>query len=292
MQCAAVGMASISAAATPSEVEAALTNGGVTSLRKPDLNELALCMGVYCYYGTLGTDRHAGWCLAVAKTRGEGFIEVNQRLLRFFRKFVVARQRARSYTHRWRAWDVAHLRATERRLMKKFVKLTLIAFSFSLLTSGHAKPADESGFELLQPLFGEWIASGETQLGTGQGGFSFRPELNGRVVVRRNVAEYQGGKAAGTRHDDLMIIFREGTAAALRAIYFDSEGHVIRYDLSFPAEGKAVFESESSQPGPKYRLSYSLDGKVLTGKFEIAIQGQEFKTYLEWKAQRRPDRAK
>ena len=176
--------------------------------------------------------------------------------------------------------------------MNLLLKATLLAFCLSLLTFGQVKQKEDLGFDRIQPLLGNWVAMGETQLGTGQGGFSFRSELNGRVVVRRNFAEYLTGMAAGTRHDDLMVIYRESGATAPRAIYFDSEGHVIRYDLSFPAAGQTVFDSEPSQPGPKYRLSYSLDGKVLTGKFEIAMQGQDLKSYLEWKAQRSPDKAK
>jgi hypothetical protein len=139
---------------------------------------------------------------------------------------------------------------------------------------------------------GEWIATGESQLGAGQGSFSFHSELNGRVVVRRNFAEYETGKAAGSRHDDLMVIYEESRATAPRAIYFDSEGHVIRYELSFPAPGKVVFNSDPSIPGPRFRLSYWLQETILNGKFEIAPPGQEFKVYLEWKSQRAPEKTK
>jgi hypothetical protein len=51
-------------------------------------------------------------------------------------------------------------------------------------------------------------------------------------------------------------------------MYFDTEGHVIRYTVSFPSADAAVFDSAGS-PGPRYRLSYQLAGEKLNGKFEV-----------------------
>jgi lysophospholipase L1-like esterase len=170
--------------------------------------------------------------------------------------------------------------------MIRIIKIALIVALISLIASAQTKNASDSPLQRLQFLIGEWHASADTQLGAGQGAFSFRQEFNGRIVERRNFAEYTTGKAAGTRHDDLMIIYVDSPAAKPQAIYFDSEGHVIRYSISFPTENAAVFESDASQPGPRYRLSYVLVGNTLNGKFEIAPPNQEFKTYLEWKSQR------
>ena len=100
-------------------------------------------------------------------------------------------------------------------------------------------------------------------------------ELSQRVIVRRNHAEYEGG----AKHDDLMVIYLEG---APRAIYFDSEGHVIRYNVAYPAKDSVVFESDAAQPGPKYRLSYWMEKSVMKGKFEVAPPGAKFKVYLSW----------
>jgi len=99
--------------------------------------------------------------------------------------------------------------------------------------------------------------------------------LNSKIIVRHNRAEYD----SGARHDDLMVIYLEGTP---RAIYFDSEGHVIRYKISFPADESVVFESDGTQPGPKYRLSYWIEKGSLKGKFEVAPPGSEYKTYMSW----------
>jgi hypothetical protein len=150
-------------------------------------------------------------------------------------------------------------------------------------------PADrDARWKPIQFLLGNWTAvGGGTQTGQGQGAFSFTPDLDRSIVVRRNLAEYRDGPNAGTRHDDLLIIYSE-EPDSLRAIYFDSEGHVIRYNLKTPAPDLATFESDGTEPGPKYRLSYVLRGKNLDGKFEIALPGSaEFKTYLSWSSVRK-----
>jgi hypothetical protein len=78
--------------------------------------------------------------------------------------------------------------------------------------------------------------------------------------------------ASGPRHEDLMIVYMDGEVP--RAIYFDSENHIIKYDVKFPSGNAVVFESDGP---PGYRLSYTLDGKNLNGKFEVGG-----KTYLTW----------
>jgi hypothetical protein len=108
-------------------------------------------------------------------------------------------------------------------------------------------------------MLGKWKA--ET------GGFSLLPELNGQVLVRRNV-----NNTPGQKHEDIMTVYNEDGP---RAIYFDTEGHTIHYRVSFPAKNQAVFDSEGG--GPKYRLSYALDGAKLNGKFEV-----DGKPYLTW----------
>ena len=170
--------------------------------------------------------------------------------------------------------------------MIRIIKTTVVITAVSLMAFAQAKTSGDGPLQRLQFLIGDWTASGDTQLGAGQGGFSFRPELDGRIWVRRNFAEYTTGKAAGTRHDDLMVIYADQRADKPQAMYFDSEGHVIHYIVSFPRENTAIFESDTSQAGPKYRLSYVLAGNVLSGKFEVAPPGQDFKVYLEWKSKR------
>ena len=117
-------------------------------------------------------------------------------------------------------------------------------------------------------MIGKWKGAGSGEPGPGQGAFSFLPELNGQILVRRSFNQL----ASGQRHEDLMIVYPDGKA--LRAIAFDTEGHTIQYKVTLPGRNTAVFESDGS---PRYRLSYALDGKNLNGKFEV-----DGKTYLTW----------
>jgi hypothetical protein len=137
----------------------------------------------------------------------------------------------------------------------------------------------KSPWEPLEFLLGTWNASADES----HGATTFKFDLEKQIIVRTNFAQYTKGPQAGTRHDDLMIIYFDPPGQTPRAIYFDSEGHTIRYNIAFPQRNSVVFESEPSQPGPRYRLSHSVTGKKFYGKFEIAAPGgSDYKTYLTW----------
>ncbi len=133
----------------------------------------------------------------------------------------------------------------------------------------------ESRWKGLQFLFGNWKGSGSGEPGAGSGQYSFQPELNGQVVVRRSYNQL----AKGPRHEDLLVIYADGPEGARRGMYFDSEGHVIRYRMATPEAGRVVFESEGEGPG--YRLTYWMHGDVLKGRFEVGGR-----TYLQWDSER------
>jgi len=166
--------------------------------------------------------------------------------------------------------------------MRTSALVTAAWFSIRLLSAqsapGEGKPA---AWNKLEFLLGNWTGKAgekDTPLGAGQGGFSFQPELNGKIIVRHNQASY----TSGVHHDDLMVIYLDAPNDPPRAIYFDTEGHVIRYSLKFPATGSVTFESDASLPGPRYRLSYRLHGPALDGEFEVAPPGADYTTYLRW----------
>lgn len=156
--------------------------------------------------------------------------------------------------------------------------LTLFLFAVSL-------PAQTTPWQKLQFLIGNWTGSAgekDTQIGAGQGAFSFEAQLNDKIILRKNHAAYD----SGARHDDLMILYLDAPNDTPRAIYFDTEGHVIRYNIVFPAPERVVFESDGTQPGPRYRLTYWVDHGALKGQFEIAPPGAGFKTYMSWTSKR------
>jgi hypothetical protein len=145
----------------------------------------------------------------------------------------------------------------------------------------------------LQFLVGHWIGEGSTaDQGAGTGAFSFTPDLQGKILLRKNFAEYpQANSKPAYRHDDLMIIYHDGPSHDLRAIYFDNEEHIIHYAIK-PSGDSAVFLSEGMQDAPRFRLTYTSAGPDrLKLKFEIAPPGKDFATYIEASAHRdKPDK--
>jgi len=151
-----------------------------------------------------------------------------------------------------------------------------------VLVSGVGRAQGASPWDRLKFLVGSWHATGANQLGSAEGAASFTEELDGHVIVRHSSADYTSGPEAGTHHKDLLVIYPDAAGGAPRAIYFDSEGHVIRYTVAVPDANSAVFQSDPSDPGPRYRLSYARAGNTLKGVFEIAANGVDYKTYLTW----------
>jgi hypothetical protein len=159
-------------------------------------------------------------------------------------------------------------------------------FRTLLLTIGLAASAGAQDWGPVAFLIGHWKGDGGGDPGLGRGAFSFVSDLQGKVLVRRNFAEYPAanGKPA-FRHDDLMIVYRDGKQ--LKADYYDNEEHVIHYTVRASPAGGAVFESDAAQPGPRFRMTYIPNGAVaITIKFEIAPPGKDFATYIEARARR------
>ena len=149
-------------------------------------------------------------------------------------------------------------------------------------------PTEPAELRPLAFLIGEWSASGAEQPGAASGRAVFARGLQDRVIVRTSYAEYPAVAGnPGSRHDDLMIIY--AASGGVRADYYDNEGHVIRYVVSSPAPGHAVFLSEAVGGEARFRLSYTLEATgVLRGELAIAPPGapDSFKQYLSWESRK------
>jgi hypothetical protein len=156
---------------------------------------------------------------------------------------------------------------------------TALALVSSLAAQAPAPVADP--FAPVRFLVGEWRGEGDGKPGAASGGASYRFELDGKVLVRRNHADVAAANGRpASHHEDLMTLFSED--GQLKAFYLDNEGHVIRYLISAGPEGIA-FTSEHG-PGPRFRLTYLRKSESLvTVRFEIAPPGkpEAFSTYLE-----------
>ena len=150
--------------------------------------------------------------------------------------------------------------------------------------------AKDDPWEPFRFLIGEWV--GEGKEGQGTGFFSLAPDLQGKVLVRKNHAELPAanGRPAAV-HEDLMVIYKSENGKSAKAIYFDSEDHVINYTVSFsPDKLTLTFLSEAIPHAPRFRLTYQKKGDDHVGiKFEIAPPGKpdEFTMYLEGKAKKK-----
>jgi hypothetical protein len=175
---------------------------------------------------------------------------------------------------------------------------TILLLAVFIASAPFVGGAPEDPLAPLRFLVGDWIAidtpAGET------GSFTFTLAVQDRVLVRTNEANYAATQErAASRHEDLLLIYSQD--GSLKADYFDSEGHVIRYAVSAfttslpKAAGPAkqprqptgvLFLSDPNPREPRYILAS--DG-VLGGSFEIAPTGspESFKPYLSWKARRR-----
>ena len=142
----------------------------------------------------------------------------------------------------------------------------------------------------LRFLVGHWTAAGGGAPGQGAGDFVFEPGLQGTILVRKSHTEYPATKdRQASVHDDLLIVYRdpdERSEGALRAIYFDNEGHVIRYGITMFGD-RIIFATDPAEHGPRYRLTYEREGSdTLRVQFEIAAPGKTFATYVTGTAKR------
>lgn len=134
-------------------------------------------------------------------------------------------------------------------------------------------------------LLGQWQALSKPGEPTGE--FRFVSQLQSKIIVRTNYADYDAtNERPAFRHEDLMIIYCD-EAQNLLADYYDSEGHVIHYAGQLNGENEVVFTSMPITSIPRFRLRYHLDDdRRLIGTFETAspVEPNVFTPYLSWSA--------
>jgi hypothetical protein len=131
-------------------------------------------------------------------------------------------------------------------------------------------------------LIGEWKDNGSHQPGQASNTFTFTYDLDRKIIVRKtNSSQPDITGKYNFMHEDLMIIYPDQTGKPDKAIYFDNEGHIINYKISF--EGKSiVFKNFDRGNSPVYRLTYTrMDNGTISRKFELSRDGELFNTYEE-----------
>lgn len=157
----------------------------------------------------------------------------------------------------------------------------------ALLAQAESSAADP--LSSLQFLEGTWQAQATGAGGAATSGrYTFALELGGHVLARHSTSDpnCKGPVSFDCEHRDLLYVFEDEDAKSLKAIYFDSEGHVIHYRVSVPAPNSVVFESESAA-GPRFRLAYELRAGRMNGRFQMQAPGaHDWHSYLEWSGPR------
>jgi hypothetical protein len=180
-------------------------------------------------------------------------------------------------------------------MIHRALGLSAVSFLIVLTGSAAAQTKDDT-WAAFRFILGEWAGEGDGQPGQGRGGFTFAPDLGGKVLVRKNRNEIPAanGRTAAT-HEDLLIVYRGTDGKRNKAIYFDNEDHVIQYSVTAADDGKSlVFLSDAVPSQPRFRLTYAkAKGETVNVKFEIAPPGKdEFKTYVEGTVRRKESKEK
>src|SRR3954447_7159775 len=178
-------------------------------------------------------------------------------------------------------------------MSKYFIICIIFTFIAWIGGTAAAAEADNDPFAACRLLVGEWIGGGSGRPGQGRGEFTFRPELQGKVLVRRHRAEIASGPDQPAQiHEDLMVVYPGGKGQPLKATYWDNEAHAIHYTVQPSADGKSLtFLSEPSPAAPRFRLTYSRKSEDEVGiAFAFTPPGKpdDFKTYTEGSARRKP----
>ena len=131
-------------------------------------------------------------------------------------------------------------------------------------------------------LIGEWKGERSGKSGQGGGTFTFKNDLDQRILVRKSHSEYPAtGNEPRIIHDDLMVIYPDLSGNPVKAIYFDNEGHTINYSIVY-LDRSIVLTSDKIPNIPVFRLTYShLKDDTVDTKFEISRDDVKFNTYIE-----------
>jgi hypothetical protein len=136
-------------------------------------------------------------------------------------------------------------------------------------------------------LIGEWVGEHNGQPGQGEGKFTFQTDLNGNILVRKSHTVFPATtKSSEIIHDDIMIIYQPGSDGSQEAIYFDNEGHTIKYKVIF-TDKSIILTSDITANATRFRFTYTaIDTKSVNASFEMASPQapEDFKMYLSGKA--------
>jgi len=162
------------------------------------------------------------------------------------------------------------------------MKLKLVFIAAMIVSTFVSKAQISENWDKWDNLFGNWTGKGNGEPGSGGGTFTFSPDLDNNIIVRKSHSEFPATEnQSAVIHDDLMIIYFDVTKNTTRAIYFDNESHMINYSV-FYENNSIIMVSEKTQGTPVFRLTYTIiDKENIKTQFEISQDGDNFFVYLE-----------
>jgi hypothetical protein len=134
-----------------------------------------------------------------------------------------------------------------------------------------AKRSELYKWQPWQFLLGKWKGDAKGVAGEGSGEFSFRTELDGKILVVTNSQEFGAtSEHAAFTYQSMMVVYLLGVDTA--AIFYDNEGHVLNYTVQFSDNPKKVtFIGQRVAYAPRFRFSYVDNGDgTLKAVFETA----------------------
>ena len=166
------------------------------------------------------------------------------------------------------------------------MKTTILLIATILCCSNFTYGQENHNWDKWERFMGNWLGEGSGTPGQGGGTFSFTPDLDKNVLVRRSHSEYPSPEGRIVVHEDLMVIYQDSEKKRAKAIYFDNEGHIINYSISYP-DTAIILTSERVPDSPVFRLVYSMaDAETCITRFEFSQDGEKFTTYIEGESKR------
>lgn len=177
------------------------------------------------------------------------------------------------------------------------MKNSVVIFSILVITictshnSFSRNNNSDTAWSQWQSLVGTWKGTNSGEPGQGEGYFTFSFDLNENILMRKGHTVFPGHENQPARvHDDVLIIYKENSAIPDKAVYFDSEGYVLHYNISYSDNGIIILKSVPEKDSPVFRLTFiKMDNTTTEIKFESAppdnpenftihVEGLVFKT--------------
>jgi len=139
------------------------------------------------------------------------------------------------------------------------------------------QPTAEQSLRRLEPLVGEWNIEARWPDGEpwpGGGTVTFEWHASGAHLVQRGTAELPEAP------DNVSIIGCDAANGTYVQLYSDERGVCRVYEMTIGA-GEWSLRREGEPFAQRFTATFSADGNTITGRWEIAEDGHDYRTDFE-----------